>query len=78
MYKKKAPFFAIDFIFSNGPNFYITNGPANWVKFDRDLFPDTCLKNMKKNLLVFYLCSGVWIVILNALLCCLMYSLYIE
>lgn len=65
---KKAPFSAIDANFSNGPRFYNTDGPAgNWVKFDKDISQDTCLRNLKKIRYKFYLCSGVWIITLICL-----------
>lgn len=28
--------------------FYDTNEPANWLKFDKDISPDRCWKNLKK------------------------------
>lgn len=58
-------------IFSNVPSFYKTNGPSKWVNFERDKSSDTCLRNMKKTY-IFYLCSGVWVIILGTfqLFCC--------
>lgn len=29
-------------------SFYNTDGPANWVIFDKDISPDTCLRNLKE------------------------------
>lgn len=63
MYRKKTPFSAIGFIFSNGFSFYnyYTDGTVNFIRFDEDVSPDTRLRNMKKILYIFYFCSGVWI-----------------
>lgn len=42
-------------IFSNGPSFNNTDGPAKWVIFDKNIF-----EKYEKILLTFYLSSGVW------------------
>lgn len=47
-------------IFSNGPSFNNTDGPAKWVKFDKNIF-----EKYEKILLTFYLSSGVWSITLN-------------
>lgn len=45
---KKAPFFVIGSILSNGPCYYYTDGPVNSVKIDKDISPNTYLRNLKK------------------------------
>lgn len=65
----KALFSAIGFIFSYGPSFYYTDGPPNWVKFHKDISPDTCLIKNRKILYEFYICSGVWIITLKGYNC---------
>lgn len=59
---EKASLSAIGSIFTNGPNFYNTDGPANCVKFDKDI-PRYMLEKFEKKIFIdFYLCSGVWII----------------
>lgn len=45
---KKASFYAICLIYGNGLGFYKTDGPGNWVNFDKDITSHICLRNMKK------------------------------
>lgn len=60
---KKAPFSAIGSIFSNGHRFNETERPVHCVKFDKDLFPDLCLRNRKKIMYMAFLCWSVWVII---------------
>lgn len=45
---KKVLFFVIGFSFSNGLNYYNIDGLVNWVIFDKDIFLDICLRNLKE------------------------------
>lgn len=59
----------IGYIFSNGPSFYNTDGPAKWVKFDKNISLYTCLRNIKKKICTYSIFSRVWIITLNAYVC---------
>lgn len=48
------------FIFSNDFSFNNIDGLVKWVKFDKNI-----LEKYEKILLIFYLFSGVWSIILN-------------
>lgn len=45
---KKTTIFRNLFLLCTGPGSYKIDGPTNWVKFDKDMSSDACLKNMIK------------------------------
>lgn len=55
---RKVLFFVIGFIFSNDFSFYNIDGLVNRLKFDKNIFLDICLKNMKKFCMYFIYLVG--------------------
>lgn len=52
---KKTPLSTICSVFIDGPGFYKTDGQVNWVKFDKDKYLDTILRNMKISVYILFI-----------------------